>query len=303
MSDSGQRTWRIHLGAHKTGTTHVQDLLALRRTELAEIGIDYPTRAMLRKARFAKHVSPLRGGLKDTRWLVRLRRFLMLRRIRGDRPATTRLISEEQILGLSDGLLRPELYPNATIRLGRLRELTGGEPTTLFLSVRNPADGIPSAYAQCLRVGFRYIPRIEDVIQQALARPPSWTHLARRIKAAFPEAQLVVWRLEDYTRNPGAYLDLLVGKPLDNWPILEAPASTRSLSATTLARIRDLDPGLSQAEHEARCAELAAGDTGQPRYRPFSETEVAALTRAYEADLATMEREFPGMLRRLPAAG
>lgn len=298
MAASSELKWRIHLGAHKTGTSHAQDTLALRRGALAELGVDYPTLDQLRRARFASCVRPVGPGLKDVAWIRRLRQACSLRLIRGAATAHTRLISEEQILGGVSDLLEPELYPEASERLRNLRDLVQGAPTILFLSIRNPADLLPSAYAQCLRTGRRGLPRIEDVLRRALAQPPSWTHLVRRIREAFPEAELVSWRLEDYTHDPGAHLDLLVGQAVGDWPVLEPPASTRSLSATTLDRILALDPRLSQSAHSARCRQLAAEDTGQPRYRPFSEADKAALTAAYAHDLAAMDRDFPGVLRR-----
>jgi hypothetical protein len=35
------RSWRIHLGAHKTATTHLQETLTAVRPALAERGIDF----------------------------------------------------------------------------------------------------------------------------------------------------------------------------------------------------------------------------------------------------------------------
>ena len=289
--------WRIHPGAHKTGTTHVQDLLALRSEELAGLGIDCPTRGMLRKARFARFVSPAKEGFGLKSLLMPARRAIMPRRVRALGKARLTLVSEEQILGLSDGLLVPEFYPNAALRVRNLRKLVGGEPAALFLSVRNPAHLIPSAYAQCLRAGFpRRLPGMEEIRRRTLAAPPSWTHLVRRIREAFPEASLAVWTLENYTKDPGSHLDTLIGRRLGGWPELAPPSGTRALSAATIGRILSLDPGLSDREHIARCATLASQDEGGAPYRPFTAEETAALTSAYAADLGDMEREFPGVL-------
>lgn len=302
MSDTGKRNWRVHIGAHKTGTTHIQDTLALRLGALAGHGVDYPTRETLRRARLASCVRPAGGKLKDLGWIRNLRRAWVLSRIRSDRGLPTLLVSEEQIVGLSDGLLGPVLYPEAEARLRKLREFTRGEPTVVILTVRNPADIIPSAYSQCLRAGARGLPSIEQIRRQALAAPPSWTDLLRRIRKGFPEAELMVCPFEDYIANPGPYLDLIAGKPVGDWPALAAPASTRGLSAPSIRRILELDPGLSRRDRIARCARIAAEDKGGERFRPFPDDEVAALTRAYADDLSAMEREFPGALRRVPSS-
>lgn len=298
-------SWRIHIGSHKTATTHVQDILTLRRDVLASQGIDYPTRDVLRQVRFAKTVRHKFTFFKlRTYWPFRqLTQRYDLCRIRSAEHLPTLLISEEELLGLSNGLISQILYPNADERMRRLRNLVKGGPTTLFLSIRNPANIIPSAYSQCLRAGARGIPNIREICQRSLANPPSWTDLVRRIRKGFPEARLVVWTFEDYITNPNPYLDLLVGKPVGDWPSLETPTSTRGMSAETIDRIHALDRSLSRREHIERCAKLAAEDTGRTRFQPFSADEIADITRTYEKDLAELEREFPGVLHRLPTKG
>ena len=298
-------SWRIHIGAHKTATTHVQDILALRRDVLASQGIDYPTRNTLRQVRFAKTVRPQLKFFKlRERWPFRqMSQWYDLRRIQSAERLPTLLISEEQLLGLSNGLISSVFYPEAEERMRNLRDLLKGGPATLFLSIRNPANIIPSAYSQCLRAGARGIPNITEIRQSSLANPPSWTDLVRRIRKGFPEARLVVWTFEDYIANPDACLDLLIGKPLGDWPSLETPTSTRGMSAETIDRIHALDRSLSRREHIERCAKLAAEDTGRTRFQPFSADEVTEITRTYEKDLATLEREFPGVLHRLPTKG
>lgn len=296
------KSWRIHIGAHKTATTHLQDILELRRGVLASQGIDYPTRDMLRSVRFAKSV---RTGstfykLRD-RWPFRqLSQWWDLHRIQSAKHLPVLLISEELLLGLCNGLIDPIFYPEASARMQKLREMVKGAPTTLFLSIRNPANIIPSGYSQCLRSGARTIPSIAEIRQRSLANPPSWTDLVRRVRKGFPEAQLIVWTFEEYIANPDAYLDLLVGKQLGNWPSLEAPSNTRSMSSETIDLIHRINKNLDRHERIKRCAELYAGDTGQTHFQPFSTEEVTEITRAYIADLDALEREFPGVLHHLP---
>jgi len=290
--------WRIHVGAHKTATTHVQDVLELRADALAGEGVHLVHRERARKARLASCLRPETGLIKGS-WLFRRGRWSRRMAALLDGAATgTTLVSEEQLIGVSDGLLCPVFYPQAGERMGILRRLLAGAPTTLFLSIRNPATIIPSAYSQCLRAGARGIPTLDQLREQCLSRPPTWTDLVRRIRQAFPEARLVVWTFEDYIAEPAPFLGLLSGTALADWPTLEAPASTRGLSAETIGAILALDRSLSRKERVARCEELAAGDKGVRRFQPFTAGEVAALTSAYEEDLAGMERAFPGVRHR-----
>ena len=111
-------TWRIHLGAHKTATTHVQETLALMRPELVARGVDFIPNHLLRRGGIAvalgrkrlwNRLPPLRGPM--------VRRILA----RAPRPApggpATLVFSEEKLLGGSQHVFcRADLPPGAADR-------------------------------------------------------------------------------------------------------------------------------------------------------------------------------------------
>ncbi|MFW5642329.1 MAG: hypothetical protein ACOCY0_06150, partial [Roseicyclus sp.] len=161
--------WRIHLGAHKTATTHLQDTLAARRAALLGQGVDYLPMREVRALRL-----PPGGGWAD--WRRRLR-LPMRRRIEAAvapiRMGPRRLVlSEENLIGyVRDALTFPP-YPDLERRLRPFSVLTDGAQVTVFLSVRGWDTLLPSAYAQQLRV--RPVPGgFGPLRAQALARPPS----------------------------------------------------------------------------------------------------------------------------------
>ncbi len=53
-------TWRIHIGAHKTATTHVQEILTLMRPQLVARGIDFIDNHTVRRSGLAKALSERR---------------------------------------------------------------------------------------------------------------------------------------------------------------------------------------------------------------------------------------------------
>src|ERR671915_2577538 len=47
------RRWRIHIGAHKTATTHLQETLTALRPALAAQGVDYIPNSLVRGRKLA----------------------------------------------------------------------------------------------------------------------------------------------------------------------------------------------------------------------------------------------------------
>ena len=104
--------WRIHIGAHKTATTHVQEILALMRPQLVERGIDFDPQRTCARSGFAKALLErrLRRGCPCCagRTVRRPRLADALDPLRAG-PAAL-VLSEEKLHGrLAAGLLRADL--------------------------------------------------------------------------------------------------------------------------------------------------------------------------------------------------
>lgn len=283
--------WRILLGAHKTASTALQDMLAGRREELAGMGIHCPTREELRACGLAAHLGPSRGHRFRPWFLQRPRLNRSMVALRS--PLPTLLLAEEQLLGFVPDLLEPRPYRELEVRLGRLDRLVGDAEAALFLAVRSPATLLPSAYAHKLCRG-NWRGDFAPIARRALARPPSWTRLAERIRAAMPGRPLRVWTFEDFLSDPSPVMDALVGRPLSPWSLPSAPPETRSPSAEAMAAMQAIHFWVPRRMRRRRCAELRTSDAGNTRYSPFSPEETAFLDAAYAADLRELDRVIPG---------
>lgn len=283
--------WRILLGAHKTASTALQDMLAPRKGELAGLGIHCPTRDELRLCGLAAHLGPSRGHHFRPWFLQRRRLARSLAAIAS--PLPTVLLAEEQLIGFVPDLLRTPPYPELEVRLTRLRAILGDGETSLFLTVRNPATLLPSAYAHKLCRG-NWRGSFEPIARRALANPPSWARLAERIRAAMPGCALRFWTFEDFIARPGQIMDALVGRPLSPWKLPEAPQDTRSPSAEAMAAMQAIPFWVPRGARRRKCEQLRESDSGKGRFRPFSGEEEERLGAAYRADLEEMERLMPG---------
>lgn len=290
--------WRVHLGAHKTATTHLQETLTLVRPALAARGLDYIPNPLLRERRLARALwrrRPLARLPLIGPWQMRETIEAVVEPLRLG-PQTV-VLSEENILGIPDQVLRMPFYPQAAQSVARLAMLGSRAKLVLFLSIRGYDGLLPSAYAESLK--FR--PPRDGGFNRArhLAAPPSWYDLVALIHRVAPGVPLRIWRQEDYRANAPAIMAEVCGLDLGPLPDISDPSWTRSPTAEGIRAAEALDRGLSMTARRERVGEIYAAAGGE-RYQPFSAAEREALRARYAADLARIEQDFPGEIMRFP---
>ncbi|MEO0682051.1 MAG: hypothetical protein AAF192_16730, partial [Pseudomonadota bacterium] len=142
-------SWRIHLGAHKTATTHLQGALAARRKDLLRAGVEYVPLHRMRKAQ----VQSLRKRLDGEGAGRPARRAALIEALlpNGPRRAAVAL-SDENLIGIPMTLLRRGLYPKAGRAVRFLSSLADdGAELRLFLATRSLDTLLPSTYAEAAR--------------------------------------------------------------------------------------------------------------------------------------------------------
>lgn len=289
---------RVHLGAHKTATTHLQDTLAAHRATIARAGINYIPR---------EDFGPLQRRFSNPdHWRKRLWSWpveqLFLRNFNSLRSgAPIVLLSDEDLLGFSYDLFTSPVYPELR-GLHLVRSLARDTRLTLFLGMRSFDRILPSAYAQTIKA-IAPRPGWLDEIRAGIAQsPPSWVELVGRLKAMFPQATLHVWRQEDYRTHAQEILGFFVGRDVGPFPELPPPVRTTSPSNEAIEAAERVDPSLSMAARRRRVREifyeeLPSGD-GRAPFKPLSDDEITLLRDRYEADKREIEQRYPGMLFR-----
>jgi hypothetical protein len=289
------RQWRIHVGAHKTATTHLQETLTRVRDGLAARGVDFIPNPLVREHGLARR-------LWERRPIARLP-FVGPAHMRDAIEATVEplrrgpgvvVLSEENILGRPEHIFAEPFYPQAGQTLGRLASLAGRADLVLFLSVRGYDSFLPSAYAERLKHSPPPAGGFEGMRARLVARPPSWHDLVQRIRAAAPTARLRIWRQEDYRANDAAIMETVCGCPLPPLPEISDPTWTRSPSASAIAAAERVPADLGYEERLARIRDLYAGsEPDGDRFRPVSAGERQRLRDAYAADLERIARDLP----------
>lgn len=292
-------SWRIHIGAHKTASTHVQETLALMRPQLLARGIDFIPNDLVRASGLAKALAARRLATRLPLLRGRAVQGMMARCLDPLRAGpVTMVLSEEKLLGGSQQVFAAPMYPAAERIAPLLASLAGRAEVALFLSIRSLDAQMPSAYVQELK----FLPPLEggfdNLKARVLARPPSWFDLVRRIRAAAPAVPLRVWRQEDYRTHSAAILTALCGRDVGPLPDMEDPYWTKSPDLEAVRAAEALPADMPRDARRARVLEIfrTAGDG--PRFEPFAEAERAVLREAYAADLARIADLGPDVLMR-----
>lgn len=278
--------WRLHIGAHKTATTHLQDTLLSCRQQLGLSGVHYLPRDRLLIAGLIKYVrfgQFARHGFAE-RLLLRsdidCLRHRLLKKVQGNGRV---LISEERLLGRTTDLL-DGFYPNLEASLSALARIIGSDQIEIFLSIRNQAEVLPSAYSQALRTHTRPRP-FEVLAAEWLDAPPRWTDLITRLRSALPGARVKVWTFDDYVTDPNGVISALTGVEHLNIPAVARPDRTARLSAKAVTALEELQP-LKLVDDEKREATADAARLAGPAFDPLNDGEKDALRQIYEQDLA-----------------
>lgn len=278
----------VHVGAHKTASTHLQQTLRALIAPMQRAGLLYLDIRHLRRwgQRLDDSLADRPGaGRLRSRWRAYL-----------DLAADTwpqMLLSEENILGSvrRESLMdAARIYPQAGPRVDRLCAMLGRRPVQLFMAVREPLAFLGSAYSMQVEGGF--VQDFAAYVGDFDPARPCWSDLARRLLAVQGVAGLTVWRYEDYR----AVRSQIVGRLVPGALVRQAPDPQPALV------------GLSSAAHEEIRRRLRAGPPPDPaalaraaksmfprnthpgRIEPLDPAAAARVREAYAADIESLRR-------------
>lgn len=200
----------LHLGVHKTATTHFQSRLYNSIPQLSEKGIGYldldQTRKYLTSKIFGK--IKLEGGLKNV--------FEQNHKL---------IISDENIIGGTDRVISEKIYPDAEPRLSFLLENLPLGVEGVHITIRDPESYLISRYCEYLR-HYRFMSVIEYFDSFDL-KYFSWLPLLQSIEAAVGK-KVTVTTFENIFHNEEIYLEKLTGVKVEFGKAGEGAAIRRS---------------------------------------------------------------------------
>ena len=221
----------LHIGAHKTATTHLQRSVQAHRAALRGQGVAYFGPLQLRgdKPSLGQRLSLFeQSGKGDPKGAL----AGMLRR------ATRLVVSEENFTGGLQplrGQISTPLYPGAESRLTALAAAIAPDGIDVFLGVRHPARFLTSVYGQMLLGGARL-----SVADFRAANPPfsvDWADYVKRLMQTPGVKSVTVWRYEDYGPLFTQIVDAMIGPNTGVTPLPDI--MHRGLSVAAVKQIQD----------------------------------------------------------------
>ncbi len=251
----------LHIGAHKTATTHLQRSLTAAKEMLIVQGVRYYGPDYFRRTgRSIDQMFGLQGddGPPPRRTSAAQMAFLA-------KDAEHVLLSEENFIGAfdasgSDGA--PGHYAAAEHRIGALVSRIANVRLRLFLGIRDPASFLTSAYSQSLLMGRIATPR-RFRSEHPLATI-DWADLVFRLRAVRGVGRVYVWRFEDHADVVPLVLRRMMPGPVGRRIALIDRRINSALSGRALADVL----ARSKAGEAGDLAELARRDFPAGRRYP-----------------------------------
>jgi hypothetical protein len=275
----------LHLGVHKTATTHLQRFW----TSCARLPAARAACPALEEVR-ARLTSVVGAPAKDPAEdeARRASAVVWLSQWHGTRPAV--VLSDENLIGTCERVFSLNaIYGGALPRLQRLAELLHGHEVRVWLSVREYGAFLRSAYCEMLRHGayrpFRQAYVGMDVGQRG------WEHLAQDILQAFPGAELRCWRYESLQAVRGPITEALLGLPVARQPAADEQRDRRSFSRIAVRLLDDLFQrvGPDDATRARPSVERIVAGPGMAPFDPWDDAERRDFSAAYERSLAALQ--------------
>lgn len=270
----------LHLGVHKTATTWQQQTLRANAALLRDHQVAYLPLQQLRNWMTGRLMTldaasfPFEDELRQ--------RFHLAE---GTQQV---IVSDENLLGSCGEITRTgRVYGRAAARLTRLAELLDGHEVTVFLSFRQYADFLASAYWESLQGTEKYVPfqRFREKLDWDTA---SWTGLLATVRSTLSPTAIRVWRYEDFRPNAARVLQALAFElpQTPAWPESVERASPSQVSMDFLAHAAKTLGGEAASQLIEGLTQIAPRSAGFPAYDPWTPEERQREADRYARDLA-----------------
>ena len=293
----------VHGGVHKTATSFIQGRLQRNQGKLRKRGIHYLNHRKVRKAYtfpsqlngYEKIGLDYKTKVSDAELDAKAREFF------GDvgaGPGERIILSDENMPGHSGHCVRSgKLYQRRNKLIPIFAQFIPYPVTEVHLAVRNYADFFASTYVEFLRSasGGKVFPEAH-MKRKVLSKVPSWSRFIDIVLKSFPDAQLIVWRHEDFRSLSMQVIGNLIGPDMEV-DDLAVPKRNRGRPSASHRAVQELlmeierSGGTAALKQRVEIQERYPRGDEYPGYDPWEASERAHLTRIYEQDVGDIERK------------
>lgn len=269
----------LHLGAHKTATTHFQNVL-LSNMSLYKNHSHYVPMEEFRE--LVTHGPKLWDPCCNKEIEAYLGQLEQIEK-------QNLIISDENIIGnAKDIYLSGQLYCKMEERLERLKAfISTFSEATIWISVRSMDTFIPSMYCESL-LHWRFRPFCRVFLGHC---EQSWIPVISALSTQFPTVKINVVLYEEYETVLPKWLEAMTGIR-EGWNLLEADRPRESLNHLAVKIMNLAHPFVPPVKAggilQAMSGNFSKKGVGK-KYSPFRDSVKANLQLLYTNDLAQIE--------------
>ena len=275
----------VHLGAHKTATTYLQNALDAKRDMLREEGTALILPSDLRRGgKTAQTDEP--GEVPSV--------TAQLSAVAAEAGTQRIVLSEENFIGSTGhNLARKSLYPSIRRRLSKLPAALNHPNVTILFSLRDYGPFVSSNITTALRFGKLF--DTDELRLAFLVLHRSWMDVIADLRVSFPAAQLKIWRYEKFAQIEAQVFAEMVGA-FQPEPRRRA---NQTLSGRAMRRVQaklsEGDPDLKPRQLVRRIKRKFPISATHPAYSLWTPEEAALLSESYEAHWREICETSPGI--------
>jgi hypothetical protein len=274
----------LHLGAHKTATTYIQNALELSREKLNQSGIGYVALTAVRSS-LTERLGFGRSGLPEAADQL----------LSDYRPCKRLIISDENIIGGLKPSFGRGFYPRRRRRLAKLLNGLGRHNFSVYFATRAYDEFISAIYCEYIR--HHPFVDTQSYLRGVAFNTFNWLDVVRTFVKLIGSENVTIWRYEDFHAVQGQVFAALLDTSPD---LIEKPTGRvrESLSAKAAQSLACLEATRDADELRARARSAAAAYPKSPDNPPFSAFDPATaetMRIRYDEDIARLLRDFPGV--------
>ena len=292
----------LHLGAHKTATTYIQNGLSVSADALNKHEVYIVPTIDFRNSikKINKNSHPINRFALVRSWRASQLYQDYLRQAK-KASCSRMVISEEGFLGSIHQLTNEgRFYQHEKLKRNLIPCVSHlkGHPITAMLAVRSYDSFFTSAWCQTVKEqGYRTFD--EALKKQLMLLKRGWFDVISDILNILPESsQLRVWRLEDFKKDENSVFSELVGSGNVGHMTLPKKNMLPGLSKQAVTQLENLQ---LRGEPSPRPVVLEmvkkySKFKGFDDFSPWDEVEKGVLVERYAADIARIRAQWPDIM-------
>ncbi|MFP4360175.1 MAG: hypothetical protein ACLFTG_05770 [Alphaproteobacteria bacterium] len=288
-----QKSIRLHIGAHRTGTSALQATLDhnVNRLKAYNVAILTPWRVGqrdhmgLRLVTRSLRLAKANSGIARWRHIYGARKHF--NKLNAQKNAHILIMSDEEFLGIPFSYIDGEsIYPHCAAHLHNLARILPAKPERIHLTIRDYAGFLTSVYAMSAlyRGGA---PRFEAIKPKLFELKHRWPHVLFSVRKVFPDSAITFSRYGRNSVETALNALLLPEVSLEN--VEKLPFRGLNTSPTSEAIEEALRSHPGSAPKADRVVSVYANGT---YFDPLALDEKKKLVQIYTEDLCTIKKHY-----------